>query len=1055
MTLRTGIAAILTSTLVLASCSDSGLEAAKQASVAPQLAAAAAAMPAVRFSEIHYDNSGTDTGEAIEISGPAGTDITGWSIVLYNLTGGAVYNTRVLAGTIPATCDTRGVIVANYPTDGIQNGGQDGFALVNAAGSVVEFLSYEGVVTATNGPAIGMTSTDIGVSEPSTTPIGHSLARTGNGTWNAPAANTFGACNDTSAEPPPPPAVVATVTVTPSTATIVQGASQQFLASASDASNQPIAGVTFTWSTDAPAVASVSSTGLATGLAPGDARIIATAPNGVADTAALHVDAPPPPSGLSPVRFSEIHYDNVGTDANEAIEIEGPAGTSLAGWTIVLYNLTGGAVYSTQALTGTIPATCGDRGVLVKAYPADAGIQNGPNDGFALVNAAGTVVEFLSYEGVLTATNGPAAGMTSTDIGVDEDPAPAAGQSLQRNADGAWSGPMTATMGACNSGGDVPPPASSITFTGRSPSDVPLPAGFQAQVFATLRNGSGTEVPTTFVWSSDSPTIASVDQDGVFTALSAGTAVLRATAADGTTGSYSLPTQVATSSTTARYEGNAEFGEPRDANASDDFIIRRPQYTASYNGTLGTPNWVSYNLEATHFGDADRCNCFTADPQLPASFASYTTADYTGAGAFHGYRIDRGHLARSFDRTSGSFDNATTFYFSNIIPQAAELNQGPWADMENDLGNLARSQNREVYIITGPAGSKGTVKNEGKINIPASVWKVAVIMPRDQGLENIDDISDFEVIAVIAPNVAPASGTTWESWKTTVDAVEALSGYDLLALLSDQIEIAAESNTKPPTAATDGPYTGAEGASISMSAGSSTDPDAGDVLTYRWTFGDGGTANGMSVSHTYAQNGSYTVRLIATDSRGLVDTAVTTAVVSNVAPTISAFSGATVAPRQAYTASGSFTDPGADSWTATVDYGDGSGVQPLDLTDKSFTLSHTYETPGSYTVTVRISDGDATSLRTATVTVLTPAQLITNAIALVRETMDGGNANAIVAHLNAARNSLTKTNATPVMMQLSAVIQQLDVLERTGRMTAAETAPLRTAIARIMTALAS
>ena len=56
--------------------------------------------------------------------------------------------------------------------------------------------------------------------------------------------------------------------------------------------------------------------------------------------------------------------------------------------------------------------------------------------------------------------------------------------------------------------------------------------------------------------------------------------------------------------------------------------------------------------------------------------------------------------------------------------------------------------------------------------------------------------------------------------------------------------------------------------------------------------------------------------------------------------------------RRPSSSSGSFTDPGADTWTATVDYGDGSGVQALTLTDKTFNLSHTYADNGSYTVTV-------------------------------------------------------------------------------------------------------
>ncbi len=56
---------------------------------------------AVFFSEIHYDNVGTDAGEAIEIAGPAGTDLTGWSVVLYNGSGGASYDTRRSRGPSP------------------------------------------------------------------------------------------------------------------------------------------------------------------------------------------------------------------------------------------------------------------------------------------------------------------------------------------------------------------------------------------------------------------------------------------------------------------------------------------------------------------------------------------------------------------------------------------------------------------------------------------------------------------------------------------------------------------------------------------------------------------------------------------------------------------------------------------------------------------------------------------------------------------------------------------------------------------------------------------
>jgi len=1018
---------------------------------ARRLDVSAATVPSVYLSEIHYDNTGTDAGEAIEINGPAGTDLTGWQVVLYNGNGGASYDTQTLSSAIPATCGTRGVIVLNYPVNGIQNGSPDGVALVNAGGQVVEFLSYEGTFAATNGPASGTTSVDMGVSEVGTEPQGQSLQRSGADVWSGPRTSTFGACNDDGTPQP----VVASVTVAPATATITQGATQQFSATAFDASNQPIAGVTFAWTTSAAAVATVNASGLATGAGPGDATITATAPNAVAGNASLHVDPATTPT-LPPTRLSELHYDNVGTDAGEAIEVEGPAGTDLTGWSIVLYDGNGGAAYNTSALSGTIPNSCDGRGVVVVNYPVN-GIQNGSPDAMALVNAAGQVVEFLSYEGVFTATDGPAAGKLSIDIGASEATSSPVGSSLQRDATGAWA-LATSTFGTCNPAGGGPPPGNTISFSGRLPTDPALPVGFQDQLFATVRTPSNVVVPTTVTWTSETPAIASIDQNGVITALTAGSATFRATTADGlTTSTFTLPTRVAVASTTAQYAGNAEFGEPTDGDPSDDFIVRYPQYTASFNKNRGTPNWVSYDLDATHFGAEDRCDCFTFDPSLPASFTRYTTADYTGAGEVAGFGIDRGHLARSFDRTSASLDNAFTFLFTNIVPQAADLNQGPWANMENFLGDLARFQNKEVYIIAGVAGNAGTVKNEGTIVIPAQTWKVAVIMPRDQGLANVTSVNDLEVIAVIMPNQPGIRNVDWNTYRTSVDAVEALSGYDLLALLRDDIEVQVESGTKPPVAAVNGPFTGQEGSPVSMSAAASSDPDA-DALTYLWSFGDGTTGMGATVSHTYAQDGSFNVRLIVRDPRGLADTAMTTATVSNVAPVIAAFAGASLLPGETYTASGSFTDPGDDPWTATVDYGDGSGVNPLLLSGKTFSLSHTYVSAGTFTVTVRVTDDDAAASRSATVTVVTPAQAVSGAIAMVAALeasgkVGAGKANSLRAKLESARAALDCGNSNAATGKLNALLHELDAMVGSGRLTSQDVQPLRELVERVVDAV--
>ena len=174
-----------------------------------------------------------------------------------------------------------------------------------------------------------------------------------------------------------------------------------------------------------------------------------------------------------------------------------------------------------------MPASCGTRGVLVVSYPPD-GIQNGSPDGMALVDAPGQVLEFLSYEGAFTATNGPAAGLRlHRHRRVGDQRAPI-GTSLQRNSAGAWAAGAS-SFGACNP--EAPPPVgNSLSFSGRVPTDPALPVGYEDQLFATLRRPTNVTIPTTITWASETPAIASIDQAGVMHALAAGTATLRATA---------------------------------------------------------------------------------------------------------------------------------------------------------------------------------------------------------------------------------------------------------------------------------------------------------------------------------------------------------------------------------------------------------------------------------------------------------------------------------------------------------------------------------------------
>ncbi|MCK0168576.1 ExeM/NucH family extracellular endonuclease [Jannaschia sp. S6380] len=351
--------------------------------------------PALRINEFHYDNAGADVGEFIEVAGTAGTDISGWTLVLYNGSNGTPYRTVALSGSLSGEDGTG---YASVDVAGLQNGSPDGIALVAPDGTVAEFLSYEGSLTAVGGPADGLTSTDIGVAEGSDTAIGQSLQLQEDGTWAGPQEATRDGAND---------------------------------GSGGGGGNPP-----------------------------------------VAETLSLN----------------EFHYDNAGSDEGEFIEVAGDAGAGLEGWSIALYNGNGGVVYRTIPLSGSLS----DDGF---ASVDATGLQNGP-DAIALVTPDGTVAEFIAYEGDVTATDGPAAGMTATDIGVAEGSDTAVGQSLQKQADGSWAGPADATRDAANDdGGPVDPGESeavlisTIQGSGESSTLVDRFVNVTAVVTATLSNG--------------------------------------------------------------------------------------------------------------------------------------------------------------------------------------------------------------------------------------------------------------------------------------------------------------------------------------------------------------------------------------------------------------------------------------------------------------------------------------------------------------------------------------------------------------------------------------
>jgi endonuclease G len=163
---------------------------------------------------------------------------------------------------------------------------------------------------------------------------------------------------------------------------------------------------------------------------------------------------------------------------------------------------------------------------------------------------------------------------------------------------------------------------------------------------------------------------------------------------------------------------------------------------------------------------------------------------YTGSG------FDRGHNCPSADRTSSPENNAATFFMTNMMPQAPQNNQGAWGDLEEYTRSFLGAN--EMYVICGSYGIGGTGNNggvtmtldQGRITVPNRTWKVIVILPvGDNDAARIT--ANTRVIAVDMPNTNTLN-PNWGTHRTSIDAIEAATGYDILSALPVDIQTVIE-----------------------------------------------------------------------------------------------------------------------------------------------------------------------------------------------------------------------------------------------------------------------
>lgn len=204
-------------------------------------------------------------------------------------------------------------------------------------------------------------------------------------------------------------------------------------------------------------------------------------------------------------------------------------------------------------------------------------------------------------------------------------------------------------------------------------------------------------------------------------------------------------------------------------------ILKRSNYTISYNRNWNQPNWVAWELNKNETkGRNNRNEEFTADPDLAEAY-QVESYDYSGSG------YDRGHMCPAGDNHFDAKAMNESFYMSNICPQNHELNAGKWNDLEIACRKWA-NRYQQLFIVCGPIIDKRNGKRIGKEH--------EIIVPE----------KFFKVILITSTKPARAIGYIFENngsdrpYKVhSIDEVEIITGMDFFPNLPDKIEDLVES----------------------------------------------------------------------------------------------------------------------------------------------------------------------------------------------------------------------------------------------------------------------
>jgi endonuclease G len=118
-----------------------------------------------------------------------------------------------------------------------------------------------------------------------------------------------------------------------------------------------------------------------------------------------------------------------------------------------------------------------------------------------------------------------------------------------------------------------------------------------------------------------------------------------------------------------------------------------------------------------------------------------------------------------------------TFLMSNIVPQAPRLNQQTWRLIEERIANDYTRSYGDVWVTVGPLYEQPVERLPSGVAIPSAFFKVIIAYDADQP----------KGLAFIVPQTVTGR-EPFNQFLTSIDQVEALSGFDFFWELEDDFE---------------------------------------------------------------------------------------------------------------------------------------------------------------------------------------------------------------------------------------------------------------------------